>query len=186
MPHVVEIHGLTRATTTTDLELFLLDYHWGGLAPSIRWVDDAHCLAVFPCKEAAVVLLEARQRAFGVRAYCEASEGAHERPAEGEFGGGWEECCVCGGGSRGGESMGVDALGSRAHPHAYPTAQRPNAFQFQPPELAPPRGARPKTTTAVARRLIGNALGVGAAVGCGRPVGARGGAVAAGSRLRRR
>lgn len=34
-------------------------------------------------------------------------------------------------------------------------------------ELQPPRaGARPKTTTAVARRLIGNALGVTAAVRC--------------------
>lgn len=33
-------------------------------------------------------------------------------------------------------------------------------------ELQPPRGVRPKTTTAVARRLIGHALGVAAAVRC--------------------
>ncbi|KAI8474910.1 MAG: hypothetical protein J3K34DRAFT_517767 [Monoraphidium minutum] len=113
MPHVVEIHGLTRATTTSDLELFLLDFSYGGLAPSVRWVDDAHALAVFPCKEGADGLLEAPQRQFAVRPWSAASAMAHEHPPE---------------------------------------------------ELVAPRGARPKTTTAVARRLIGQALGVSAAV----------------------
>lgn len=84
MPHVVEIHGLTRATTTSDLEAFLLDYFWDGTAPLIRWVDDAHALAVFPCKAAADVLLEAAQRQYGVRPYCAASAGAHDHPVEGE------------------------------------------------------------------------------------------------------
>jgi hypothetical protein len=94
MPHVVELHGLTRAVTTADLELFLLDYQYGGVAPSVRWVDDHHALAVFSCKEGADALLESGQRQYGVRPWSQASAMAHEHPPEGgsRGGGGWGMC----------------------------------------------------------------------------------------------
>lgn len=107
-PHIVEIHGLTRSVSTAHLETFLLDYIWGKTAANIKWVDDEHALAVFPCAEAAQVLLESPQRDYKVRPYTKASRAALHISAE---------------------------------------------------ELAPPRSFRPKTTTAVARRLISNALG---------------------------
>ncbi|GBF89097.1 hypothetical protein Rsub_01814 [Raphidocelis subcapitata] len=113
LPHVVELFGLTRTVTTSALEDYLLDFHWGGLGPTIVWLDDAHALAVFPCADAAAALLAAPRPAFAVRPYSQASAMAHEREAE---------------------------------------------------ELLPPRAARPKTTTAVARRLIGQALGNSAAL----------------------
>jgi hypothetical protein len=104
----VEFHGLTRAVSTTHLETFLLDYVWGTAAANVRWVDDEHALAVFPCAEAAQALLESAQRDYKVRPYHKASR---------------------------------------------------KALHVHPEELTPPRAARPKTTTAVARRLISNALG---------------------------
>lgn len=81
---------------------------WGGTTANVKWVDDEHALAVFPCAEAAQVLLDSSQKQFKVRPYNKASGAALQIAAE---------------------------------------------------ELTPPRSARPKTTTAVARRLISNALG---------------------------
>lgn len=87
----MEIHGLTRAVSTTHLETFLLGYLWGQTAANIKWVDDEHALAVFPCAEAAQALLEAPQRDYKVRPYSKASKGALQVSAEGE---GWR-CAWC-------------------------------------------------------------------------------------------
>lgn len=93
LPHVVEFHGLSRAVTTDDLDAYLLDFHYGGAAPRVRWVDAAHALAVFPCAAAAERLLSAPAGRFAVRPYSEASVGAHEHPLEG--------ACVASGGGCG-------------------------------------------------------------------------------------
>jgi hypothetical protein len=82
----VEIYSLTRAVSTTHLETFLLDYLWGKTAANIKWVDDEHALAVFPCAEAAQVLLESAQRDYKVRPYTKASRAALHIAPEGE---GW-------------------------------------------------------------------------------------------------
>jgi hypothetical protein len=168
-PHIVEIYGLTRAVTSTHLEDFALNFLWGGTAPNIKWVDDEHALAVFPCAEAAAVLLGAAQSQYKVRPFSRASRGALSIPAEGAWlrgrccgccgccacCGGWGAAarrtgsggvCVWAGGTRG-VRHGPDVLPA-ATPRAAPRA-----------ELTPPRAARPMTTTAVARRLISNALG---------------------------
>lgn len=107
-PHILEIFGLTRSVKTSHIEEFLLEFMWGGTTANVKWVDDEHALAVFPCAEAAQVLLDSSQKQFKVRPYNKASGAALQIAAE---------------------------------------------------ELTPPRSARPKTTTAVARRLISNALG---------------------------
>lgn len=83
-PHIVEIHGLTRSVSTAHLETFLLDYIWGKTAANIKWVDDEHALAVFPCAEAAQVLLESPQRDYKVRPYTKASRAALHISAEGK------------------------------------------------------------------------------------------------------
>jgi len=108
LPHVVELYDLTRQVKTTQIEEFLVEYAWGGVGPTVKWVDDNHALAVFSCREAAEALLDSNQKTFKVRAYSKACEQAHLLPSE---------------------------------------------------ELTPPSAVRPKTTTAVARRLIGSALG---------------------------
>lgn len=107
-PHILEIYGLHRGVKTSHLDEFLLDYLWDSTTANVRWVDDEHALAVFPCAEAAQQLLNSMQVRYKVRPYNKASGAALQIPVE---------------------------------------------------ELAPPRSARPKTTTAVARRLISNALG---------------------------
>jgi hypothetical protein len=83
-PHIVEFHGLTRAVSTTHLETFLLDYVWGTTAANVRWVDDEHALAVFPCAEAAQALLASGQRDYKVRPYHKASRKALHVAPEGE------------------------------------------------------------------------------------------------------
>eukprot|EP00775_Hariotina_reticulata_P010482 gene10482-10641_t len=108
LPHIVEIYNLNRSIKTSHLDDFLLDFQWGTTTANLKWVDDEHALAVFPCAEAAQALLESPQKNFMVRPYSKASSGALQIPTE---------------------------------------------------DLVPPRAARPKTTTAVARRLISNALG---------------------------
>lgn len=82
----MEVYGLTRSVSTTHLENFLLDFIWGTTAPNIKWVDDEHALAVFPCAEAAQVLLDAPQRTYKVRPYSKASKGALHIASEGEGG----------------------------------------------------------------------------------------------------
>lgn len=83
LPHIVEIYGLTRQQKTLDLEQVLSEYHWGGIPPDIRWVDDNSALIVFPCAEAAEVLLSAPLKQYKVRPYSQASALAHEVPVEG-------------------------------------------------------------------------------------------------------
>lgn len=80
----MEIYSLTRAVSTTHLETFLLDYLWGKTAANIKWVDDEHALAVFPCAEAAQALLESAQRDYKVRPYTKASRAALHISPEGE------------------------------------------------------------------------------------------------------
>jgi hypothetical protein len=88
--HVVEIYRLQRSVKTSHLEEFLAEWAWAGCGPTIRWVDDAHALAVFPCAEAAQALLDSDQERYAVRPYCKASEQAREVPPEGEH---WGRGC---------------------------------------------------------------------------------------------
>jgi hypothetical protein len=81
--HVVEIYRLQRSVKTSHLEDYLAEWAWAGCGPTIRWVDDAHALAVFPCAEAAQALLDSDQERYAVRPYCKASEQAREVPPEG-------------------------------------------------------------------------------------------------------
>lgn len=84
-PHIVEFHGLNRGVKTSHLDEFLLDYMWGGTTANIKWVDDEHALAVFPCAEAAQQLLDSTQIRYKVRPYSKASGGALQISAEGEI-----------------------------------------------------------------------------------------------------
>lgn len=83
-PHIVEIYGLNRGVKTSHLDEFLLDYLWGGTTANIRWVDDEHALAVFPCAEAAQQLLDSVQIRYKVRPYNRASGAALQIPVEGK------------------------------------------------------------------------------------------------------
>eukprot|EP00878_Enallax_costatus_P034647 GHUV01038431.1.p1 GENE.GHUV01038431.1~~GHUV01038431.1.p1 ORF type:complete len:198 (+),score=32.84 GHUV01038431.1:838-1431(+) len=82
-PHIVEFHGLNRGVKTNHLDDFLLDYMWGDTKANIKWVDDEHALAVFPCAEAAQQLLQSTQTKYKVRPYSKASGGALQIAAEG-------------------------------------------------------------------------------------------------------
>jgi hypothetical protein len=109
---VVELHGLTSATRTRDLEAFAGQFTAeGGLRPTIKWAGDHSAAAVFVDPYQAREFLEgaaalSKAAGFPVRPYVDASEAVKELP---------------------------------------------------PAALAPPK-PRPKTTTAVAKRLIGAAL----------------------------
>jgi hypothetical protein len=83
-PHIVEIYNLTRSVKTSHIEEFLLGFMWGGTTANVKWVDDEHALAVFPCAEAAQVLLQSSQKEFKVRPYNKASGAALQIAAEGE------------------------------------------------------------------------------------------------------
>lgn len=83
-PHIVELYGLNRAVKTSHLDEFLLDYTWGGTTANIKWVDDEHALAIFPCAEGAQQLLSSSQVRYKVRPYSKASGGALQISAEGE------------------------------------------------------------------------------------------------------
>jgi hypothetical protein len=85
-PHIVEIYNLTRSVKTSHIEEFLLGFMWGGTTANVKWVDDEHALAVFPCAEAAQVLLDSSQKEFKVRPYNKASGAALQIAAEGEAG----------------------------------------------------------------------------------------------------
>ena len=85
LPHVVELYDLMRQVKTTQLEEFLMEYAWGGVCPTVKWVDDNHALAVFSCREAAEGLLDSNQKSFKVRAYSKACAEAHLLPSEGEW-----------------------------------------------------------------------------------------------------
>lgn len=82
---------------TGHLEEFLLDFTWGGLAPNVRWVDEEHALAVFPCADAAQVLLASGQERFRVRPHSAASSGALLVPPEGAGGAGARRQAAAGG-----------------------------------------------------------------------------------------
>jgi hypothetical protein len=80
----VEVYDLNSKVATTHLELWLQDFHWAGIPPSIRWVDEEHCLVVFPSAEAAQNLLDAQAGSkFKARAFAQASAAAHDIPYEG-------------------------------------------------------------------------------------------------------
>jgi hypothetical protein len=83
-PHIVEIYNLTRSVKTTHIDEFLLEFMWGGTTANVKWVDDEHALAVFPCAEAAQVLLDSSQKEFKVRPYNKASGAALQIAADGE------------------------------------------------------------------------------------------------------
>lgn len=83
-PHIVEVYGLNRNVTTTHLEQWLQDFHWAGIPPSVRWVDDEHCLVVFPSAEGAQNLLDAQVGSkFKARPFAQASRAAYDVPYEG-------------------------------------------------------------------------------------------------------
>lgn len=92
-PHILEIFGLTRSVKTSHIEEFLLEFMWGGTTANVKWVDDEHALAVFPCAEAAQVLLDSSQKEFKVRPYNKASGAALQIAAEGEAHS--LDACVC-------------------------------------------------------------------------------------------
>lgn len=80
---MVELYGLNRSVTTTHLESFLLDFLWQGCAANVKWVDDEHALAVFPCAAAAQALLDSGQRSYKVRPYAAASTAAQRLDSDG-------------------------------------------------------------------------------------------------------
>jgi hypothetical protein len=104
-PHIVEIYHLTRSVKTTHIDEFLLEFMWGGTSANVKWVDDEHALAVFPCAEAAQVLLDSSQKEFKVRPYNKASGAALQIAADGERCAGgfglfgwqqqWQDECAC-------------------------------------------------------------------------------------------
>jgi hypothetical protein len=81
----VEIYNLNRSIKTSHLDDFLLDFQWGPTTANLKWVDDEHALAVFPCAEAAQALLHSPQSTFLVRPYSKASSGSLQIPVEGEM-----------------------------------------------------------------------------------------------------
>jgi hypothetical protein len=180
---IVEIYSLTRAVSTSHSETLLLHYPWSKTGANIKWVDDEHALAVFPSAEAAQTQLQSAQLSGTTRfwACAKASRAALHIAPEGkkkEYGWlhgfrnkGSAQCTAAGSAcvqlrSLGGGHLVVVCFtvlqhapnreSSCAQQHAW---CQPHKRTVCPAELMPPHAARLKTTTAVARRLISNALG---------------------------
>jgi len=87
LPHIVETQHLSRSIKTSHLDDFLLDFQWGTTGANLKWEDDEHALAVFPCAEAAQALLDSPARGLSVvRALTARPAVAHwQIPTEGQM-----------------------------------------------------------------------------------------------------